>query len=390
MLKNPKQKVVKKVKEAYASFFLNIYNTNMKTRMELWAKYRKDIENNISLIQSARMSNEKVKVLKERLLKIFPEYDEKYPSNFQTFDAKTKEIEQQEIISDDFFVNLKKEISKINDDIISKENLNKIKFSSGDLDELIKKIDLHDSKVKSIDSNILNSDNIVIDIKKVKLKDKMKKINIAIDGPSGSGKSTAAKAVAKELGLKYINTGLVYRSIAFYVIDNSIPLKEKDIVNSLKDIRIELLRFEKVDLNGRKLFDELREDKVSKVAAIVASMTPVRDFALKIQRHYASTKGIVMDGRDTTFKIMPKADLKIFLDTDVKERAKRRVNQNKSLGYDINYDEVLKEIKARDKLDRNRKKDPLHKTKDAILIDSTNISLEEVIEKIIKLAKERL
>jgi len=390
VLKNPKQKVVKKVKEAYASFFLNIYNTNMKTRMELWAKYRKDIENNISLIQSARMSNEKVKVLKERLLKIFPEYDEKYPSNFQTFDAKTKEIEQQEIISDDFFVNLKKEISKINDDIISKENLNKIKFSSGDLDELIKKIDLHDSKVKSIDSNILNSDNIVIDIKKVKLKDKMKKINIAIDGPSGSGKSTAAKAVAKELGLKYINTGLVYRSIAFYVIDNSIPLKEKDIVNSLKDIRIKLLRFEKVDLNGRKLFDELREDKVSKVAAIVASMTPVRDFALKIQRHYASTKGIVMDGRDTTFKIMPKADLKIFLDTDVKERAKRRVNQNKSLGYDINYDEVLKEIKARDKLDRNRKKDPLHKTKDAILIDSTNISLEEVIEKIIKLAKERL
>jgi len=371
-------------------FSLNIYNTNMKTRMELWAKYRKDIENNISLIQSARMSNEKVKVLKERLLKIFPEYDEKYPSNFQTFDAKTKEIEQQEIISDDFFVNLKKEISKINDDIISKENLNKIKFSSGDLDELIKKIDLHDSKVKSIDSNIPNSDKIVIDIKKVKLKDKMKKINIAIDGPSGSGKSTAAKAVAKELGLKYINTGLVYRSIAFYVIDNSIPLKEKDIVNSLKDIKIKLLRFEKVDLNGQKLFDELREDKVSKVAAIVASMTPVREFALKIQRYYASTKGIVMDGRDTTFKIMPKADLKIFLDTDVKERAKRRVNQNKSLGYDINYDEVLKEIKARDKLDRNRKKDPLHKTKDAILIDSTNISLEEVIEKIIKLAKERL
>jgi len=371
-------------------FSLNIYNTNMKTRMELWAKYRKDIENNISLIQSARMSNEKVKVLKERLLKIFPEYDEKYPSNFQTFDAKTKEIEQQEIISDDFFVNLKKEISKINDDIISKENLNKIKFSSGDLDELIKKIDLHDSKVKSIDSNITNSDKIVIDIKKVKLKDKMKKINIAIDGPSGSGKSTAAKAVAKELGLKYINTGLVYRSIAFYVIDNSIPLKEKDIVNSLKDIKIKLLRFEKVDLNGQKLFDELREDKVSKVAAIVASMTPVREFALKIQIHYASTKGIVMDGRDTTFKIMPKADLKIFLDTDVKERAKRRVNQNKSLGYDINYDEVLKEIKARDKLDRNRKKDPLHKTKDAILIDSTNISLEEVIEKIIELAKERL
>ena len=371
-------------------FSLNIYNTNMKTRMELWAKYRKDIENNISLIQSARMSNEKVKVLKERLLKIFPEYDEKYPSNFQTFDAKTKEIEQQEIISDDFFVNLKKEISKINDDIISKENLNKIKFSSGDLDELIKKIDLHDSKVKSIDSNITNSDKIVIDIKKVKLKDKMKKINIAIDGPSGSGKSTAAKAVAKELGLKYINTGLVYRSIAFYVIDNSIPLKEKDIVNSLKDIKIKLLRFEKVDLNGQKLFDELREDKVSKVAAIVASMTPVREFALKIQRYYASTKGIVMDGRDTTFKIMPKADLKIFLDTDVKERAKRRVNQNKSLGYDINYDEVLKEIKARDKLDRNRKKDPLHKTKDAILIDSTNISLEEVIEKIIELAKERL
>ena len=360
----------------------------MKTRKELWAEYRKDIENNISLIQAARMSNEKVRVLRERLKRVFPGYDDKYPSDFQTFDAKTKEIEQQQIRSDDFFLKLEKEINKINSDNIAKENISKIKFSSGDLDEVIAKIKLQASQDKFID--IADVDIALEKTKIAELKVKMKKINIAIDGPSGSGKSSAAKAVAKELGLNYINTGLVYRAIALYAIQNSIPHKEKAIAKVLDNIKIRLLKNEKVLLNGIEVFEKLRDDEVSKIASVVAAMPSVREFALKVQRYYASQKGTVMDGRDTTFKIMPDADLKIFLDTDAKVRAQRRVEQNKKLGYDTNYKEVLKEIVARDKRDRTRKKDPLHKTEDAILIDSTNMSLEEVVEKVIKLAKEKI
>jgi len=218
----------------------------------------------------------------------------------------------------------------------------------------------------------------------------VKKINIAIDGPSGSGKSSAAKAVAKELGLNYINTGLVYRAIALHIIKNSIELKAEVIAKELPKIKIRLLKQERVILNGEKVFEELRDDKVSKIASIIAAMPLVREFALKVQRYYATQKGIVMDGRDTTFKVMPNADLKIFLDTDPKVRAQRRVEQNKALGYDTNFDEVFKEIVARDKRDRTREKDPLHKTDDAILIDSTNMSLEEVIHKVVKLAKEKM
>jgi len=360
----------------------------MKTRKELWAEYRKDIENNISLIQAARISNEKVKVLRGRLKKIFPEYDDKYPSNFKTFDAKTKEIEKQQIRSNLFFENLEKEINQINRDSITKENIHAIKFSSGDLDDIIKKIKDHNSQNKFVD--IANNDITLEKTKVVELKVKVKKINIAIDGPSGSGKSSAAKAVAKELKLNYINTGLVYRAIALHIIKNSIELNDEVITKELPKIKIRLLKQERVILNGEKVFKELRDDKVSKVASVIAAMAPIREFALKVQRYYATQKGVVMDGRDTTFKVMPNADLKIFLDTDPKVRAQRRVEQNKALGYDTNFNEVFKEIVARDKRDRTREKDPLHKTEDAILIDSTNMSLKEVIEQIIKLAKEKM
>lgn len=208
----------------------------------------------------------------------------------------------------------------------------------------------------------------------------MKKINIAIDGPSGSGKSTVAKLISEKYHLTYINTGLVYRAIALNAILNHIDINdEKAVALSLEENMIELHENEVVFLKGNDVSYQLRDDKVSRSASIVAAMTPVRKFAIKLQKKYATKQGIIMDGRDTTFRIMPNADLKIFLDTSPKVRAERRQIQNQELGFNNNYDQILSEIKARDHRDKNREIDPLHKVEDAHLIDASNMSIKEVV-----------
>ena len=211
----------------------------------------------------------------------------------------------------------------------------------------------------------------------------MSKYRIAIDGPSGSGKSTISKLIAKKYNLKYINTGLVYRSIVWYLIKENININdEKSVLEQLKNIKIKLLKNEIVNINSQKLSKELRTNKISQFSSIVASYKKVREYALKIQRQESSIKGIIMDGRDTTFKIMPDADIKIFLDTSSEVRAKRRMIQNNELGYNSNYDKILKEIEERDHRDRTRKIDPLHQTKDSHLIDASNMTIQEVVESI--------
>ncbi|MCK5945836.1 MAG: (d)CMP kinase, partial [Mycoplasmataceae bacterium] len=135
---------------------------------------------------------------------------------------------------------------------------------------------------------------------------------------------------------------------------------------------------------------EVRADVVSSKASIVASISNVREWAVTLQQQAAESKGVVMDGRDTTFVVLPNADIKIFLDTDVKVRAKRRQEQNEKLGFSTNYDKVLKELEVRDHRDRTREKDPLHKTEDAILIDSSKISLEDVVKKISRLVSDKI
>ena len=209
----------------------------------------------------------------------------------------------------------------------------------------------------------------------------MKKINIAIDGPSGSGKSTVAKLISEKYHLTYINTGLVYRAIALNAILSHIDINnEKQVAQSLEEDMIELHENELVFLKGNDVSYQLRDDKVSRFASVVAAMTPVRKFAIKLQKRYATQKGIIMDGRDTTFRIMPNADLKIFLDTSATVRAKRRQKQNQELGFNNDYDQILSEIKDRDHRDKTREIDPLHKVDDAHLIDASNMSIKEVVE----------
>ncbi|UVD81483.1 (d)CMP kinase [Mycoplasma iguanae] len=219
----------------------------------------------------------------------------------------------------------------------------------------------------------------------------MKKINIAIDGPSGAGKSTIAKMLAKNLNYFFVNTGSLYRGLAYFLHKNKIDLKNETLIEQqLEKINLTFDMEERIFVNGLNLTKELRSDEVSLNASQIAQYSKVREKIVEVLKKFVSeNSGIIMDGRDTTFVIMPEAELKIFLWASPEERAKRRVIQNKTLGYEEDYFQVLKEIKDRDFTDMNRKTNPLHKTEDAILIDSTNLTETEVFQEILALAKKK-
>ncbi len=213
----------------------------------------------------------------------------------------------------------------------------------------------------------------------------MKK-NIAIDGPAGSGKSTIAKLVAEQIGYTYISTGLMYRAIALNAKTLNIDLnKEELVIKTLKPGMIKLLPNDVVDLNGVKLSEQLRSDEISNGASKVATYEKVREYAVKEQQDMAKTKGFVMDGRDITSVVLPDAEVKIFMWATPEERAKRRVEQNVDLGFSVDYEKILKEINDRDYQDSNRIIGPLIQVPDAVKIDTTTMSIEDVVKQIIEL-----
>ena len=360
----------------------------MKTRIELWKEYRESIERNISLQKAVMQSNEKLNILHKRLLEVFPEYDVKYKTKLSKFEASINKIEQSPSIDTEGIQKIINAINDLEKDDSSFASIESINFESDELKEALREV--KSGKVNNIKYVETDTEDISIGkTKKIKLGEKMPEYRIAIDGPSGSGKSTIAKMIAKEYDLKYINTGLVYRAIALYLEQNFIDANDEDlVVEELKNIDIKLLKNEVTELNGVEVTTELRSDAVSQAASIVASYSKVREFAVNIQKREGSRLGVIMDGRDTTFKIMPDADLKIFLDTTPEVRARRRVEQNEKLGYSTDYDEILNEIKIRDQRDRTRETDPLHKTEDAHLIDASDLSIDQVIDKIKELLKE--
>ncbi len=361
----------------------------MKTRMKLWSEYRKNIENNISLQKSNNESNERVKILKKRLLDVFPNYYEMFSHKTKPFKAEIEEIKNFSIISNKKIENLIKDISDVNKNVKNNFSfINDISFKTNKLNSIIQNVKNHTNIEKE---NLKNTENIEINkLKVVELNEKMKKYRIAIDGPSASGKSIVAKKIASLYNLKYINSGLVYRAIAFWLLNQNVNIDDKDQVKkNLIKIKIKLLENEIVDLNGTKVFKELRSDVISQKASLVSSYSFVREYANLIQKDIAKNKGVIIEGRDITFNIMPDADVKIFLDTKLEIRAKRRWKQNQELGYFTSYENILNEIKIRDKRDKNRKKDPLHKTKDSFLIDSSNLTVQEVVDKIIKIINDK-
>lgn len=219
----------------------------------------------------------------------------------------------------------------------------------------------------------------------------MKKVNVAIDGPSGAGKSSVSKEISNLLSYTPINSGSLYRAIALNALRLGVDLVDKfAVLNTLVEGMIELKEDESVYLNGENVSTQIRAEHVSKAAAVVAKYQEVRNFVVDyVQKMTKTNKGFIVDGRDTTFKLMPHAEVKIFLWAEPEERAKRRCEQNLSLGYSSNYEEVLYDVKMRDAQDMNREVDPLHKTEDAILVDCTNMTFDEVVQHIINIIKNK-
>lgn len=204
-------------------------------------------------------------------------------------------------------------------------------------------------------------------------------MKIAIDGPSGVGKSTLAKAIANEFRLMYIDTGAMYRMVAFYFAKNNLDYRnEENVKKFLHDINIELSSDAKFFLNGEDVKDFLRTQQIAQISSTLAQFKSVRDKLADLQKKIAMTKNVVMDGRDIASNIMPNADFKFYLDAKAFVRAKRRMDE---LGKK-NFQECYEQILQRDERDLNRKISPLVRVSDAIFIDTTDMDFEQVRQKV--------
>lgn len=213
---------------------------------------------------------------------------------------------------------------------------------------------------------------------------------VAIDGPAGTGKGTITKLIAQELGLLNIDTGAMYRCIALQALRSEIfSIEEKNrIIEIAKKINIEMKNENDNQityLNGENVSKEIRSKEVSSFVSPVSSIPEVREIMVELQRKMSKGKDVIMEGRDITTVVFPNADVKIYLDADVEERAKRRFKENQEKGIEMNYEEVLQAIKERDYNDMNKSVGALKIAKDAIIVDTTNLTIEEVKEKVKKI-----
>lgn len=214
---------------------------------------------------------------------------------------------------------------------------------------------------------------------------------VAIDGPAGSGKGSITKLVAEKLNLECIDTGAMYRCVTLDMINKNIQINELDkIQNLLKDIDIKLEdENQKVLLNGEDVTQKIRSIEVTKKVSQVSAIKEVRIKLVDLQRKMAKDKNIIMEGRDITTVVFPKADVKIYLDADVEERARRRFKQNQEKNIESTYEEVLSDMKKRDENDRNKEFGALKIAEDAILLDSTNMTIKQTTKEIIKIIKRK-
>jgi len=217
---------------------------------------------------------------------------------------------------------------------------------------------------------------------------------IAIDGPSGAGKSSVAKALSKKMGIVYVDTGALYRTVGYYIRSvGADPKLAEQVTPYLKDINIEV-KYENgtqcVYLNGENLGDKIREPEISMYASAVSAIPAVRQFLLETQKSVARANNVVMDGRDIGTVILPDAEVKIFLTASVECRAKRRVLELEEKGMTAKYEDVLKEMIERDNNDKNRDVAPAVAAEDAIVLDNSELTFEETLDKIIEIAKQRI
>ena len=216
---------------------------------------------------------------------------------------------------------------------------------------------------------------------------------VAVDGPAGSGKGTITKLVGEKRNLVYIDTGAMYRCVTLDCINNNVDYTDiAGIEKVLDKISIELKiedGIQKVYLNGKDVSQEIREDKVNNLVSEYSAVKEVRDKITPMQQEMGKNQDIIMEGRDIGTAVFPNADVKIFLDCDVKERARRRYIQNQQKGINSTYEEILENIIKRERINSTREVAPFIKAEDAILIDSTNMTIEEVVNRVIEIIDEK-
>ena len=221
----------------------------------------------------------------------------------------------------------------------------------------------------------------------------MNKLVIAIDGPSGSGKSTVGKAIARRLGYLYIDSGAVYRAVGRKALDTSTPLEDAPAVARLA--RTAGIRLEgdpdhlQVLLDGRDVSEQIRLPDASHASSVVATISEVREAVVEKLREMARAGGVVMDGRDIGTKVFPDAQVKVFLDASLDVRARRRCEEERERGRDVTVDQIRAELETRDRRDRERTATPLEKAPDAVFLDTSELPLIEVIDRVLEIARSR-
>lgn len=218
----------------------------------------------------------------------------------------------------------------------------------------------------------------------------MERIVVAIDGPAGAGKSTISKIIAQRLNLKYIDTGAMYRAVTLKAIKNNLDLyNNNEISHMVKNSNISI-NDEKIFIDEIDVTEEIRMPYVNEKVSIVSAMPEVREVLKEKQRKMAESFNVIMDGRDIGTNVLKDANIKIFLTASVEERAKRRYKEMIEKGISTTFEDVFKDIENRDNIDSSRKANPLKKADDAVMLDTTGMKMNEVVDAIIKIIQDRM
>lgn len=223
----------------------------------------------------------------------------------------------------------------------------------------------------------------------------MKTISIAIDGPSGAGKSTLAKSVSKTLGYLYVDTGAIYRTVAYFMDLWGVSPKDVDGVSRYIDELTVAIEYDENDvqhmlMNGMDVTDDIRTQDISQKASLISAHACVREMLLDMQREIAQKHNVIMDGRDIGTVVLPKATVKIFLTASAEVRAKRRCDELLAKGQKAKFDAVLKEIQQRDYQDSHREIAPLKMARDSIKVDTSDLTIDQVVERIKEIIAEKV